>query len=65
MLISIRQAAEIIGCPEQRVRVLIQQGQLGSIARFKRRSTYTVTDSQLAKWLGLSAEEIQRRMKNA
>lgn len=65
MLISIRQAAEIIGCPEQRVRVLIQQGQLGSIARFKRRSTYTVTDSQLAKWLGVSSEEIQRRMKNA
>lgn len=65
MLISIKQAAAIIGCPEQRLRLLIQQGQVGSVVRFKRRSTFTITDTQLAQWLGISAEEMKRRLENA
>ena len=65
MLITIQQAATIIGCNAQRVRLLIQQGQLGSIVQFRKRSTYTITDTQLAKWLGVNPEEIQRRLENA
>lgn len=63
MLITIRDAARIIGCNQQRVRLIIQQGQLGSIVRWEQRSTYTVTDTQLAKWLGVSPEEIKRRLE--
>lgn len=65
MLITIRQAAQVIGCNEQRVRYLIEQGQFGGITRHKRRTTFTITDSQLAQWLGIKPEDVQRRLEHA
>lgn len=65
MLLSVKQAADVIGCAEQRVRYLIEQGQFGGIIRHKHRTTYTITDTQLAQWLGVKSEEIQRRLEHA
>lgn len=65
MLLSVKQAADVIGCAEQRVRYLIEQGQFGGIIRHKHRTTYTITDTQLAQWLGIDPEEIRRRLEHA
>lgn len=68
-ILSAAKAAKVIGCSEQMVRERIKRGiwKFGEVVNKKesgmRNNSYEVSKRELAKWLGMSIEEIDEKLK--
>ena len=67
-LLSANQAARVIGCGPQMVRERIKRGiwTFGTVVTGKEsgnsQNTYEINKYKLAEWLGVSTEEVDRRL---
>lgn len=68
-ILTAAQTARVIGCSPQRVRERIKRSiwSFGSVVTRKesgnvQKNTYEINKHQLAEWLGVSAEEVDRRL---
>ncbi len=67
-ILSAAQTARVIGCAPQMVRERIKRGiwTFGSVVTAKQsgnvQSSYEIKKRDLADWLGISVEEVERRM---
>lgn len=68
-ILTATQTARVIGCGPQRVRERIKRGiwSFGSVVTKKesgntQKNTYEINKYKLAEWLGVSAEEVDRRL---
>ena len=68
-ILSAAQTARVIGCAPQMVRERIKRGiwTFGSVVTAKQsgnvQSSYEIKKRDLADWLGLSVEEVERRIR--
>lgn len=68
-ILSAAQAARVIGCAPQMVRERIKRGiwTFGSVVTAKQsgnvQSSYEIKKRELADWLGISVEEVERRVR--
>ena len=68
-ILSAAQAARVIGCAPQMVRERIKRGiwTFGSVVTAKQsgnvQSSYEIKKRDLAYWLGISVEEVERRIQ--
>ena len=68
-ILTANQTARVIGCGPQRVRERIKRGiwTFGSVVTRKesgnaQKNTYEINKYKLAEWLGIPAEEVDRRL---
>ena len=68
-ILSAAQAARVIGCAPQMVRERIKRGiwTFGSVVTAKQsgnaQSSYEIKKRDLADWLGISVDEVERRVR--
>ena len=64
--ITVADAASIMGCSEQFVRIGLQRKLLdiGDAVKMSRRWTYNISPAKLAARQGITVEELYRRLKN-
>lgn len=68
-ILSAAQTARVIGCAPQMVRERIKRGiwTFGSVVTAKQsgnvQSSYEIKKRDLADWLGISVEEVERRIR--
>lgn len=68
-ILSAAQTARVIGCAPQMVRERIKRGiwTFGSVVTAKQsgnvQSSYEIKKRDLADWLGISVEEVERRIQ--
>ena len=68
-ILSASQTARVIGCAPQMVRERIKRGiwTFGSVVTAKQsgnvQSSYEIKKRDLADWLGISVEEVERRIR--
>ena len=69
VILTANQTARVIGCGPQRVRERIKRGiwSFGSVVTRKesgnvQKNTYEINKYKLADWLGIPAEEVDRRL---
>lgn len=68
-ILSAAQAARVIGCAPQMVRERIKRGiwTFGSVVTAKQsgnvQSSYEIKKRDIADWLGISVEEVERRIQ--
>ena len=68
-ILSAAQTARVIGCAPQMVRERIKRGiwTFGSVVTAKQsgnvQSSYEIKKRDLADWLGISVEEVERRVR--
>ena len=68
-ILNASQAARVIGCAPQMVRERIKRGiwTFGSVVTAKQsgnaQSSYEIKKRDLADWLGISVEEVERRVR--
>ena len=69
-ILSAAQTARVIGCAPQMVRERIKRGiwTFGSVVTAKQsgnvQSSYEIKNRELADWLGISVEEVERRIQS-
>ena len=69
-ILSAAQTARVIGCAPQMVRERIKRGiwTFGSVVTAKQsgnvQSSYEIKKRELADWLGISVEEVERRIQS-
>lgn len=64
MKISIKKAAAVMGCTEQFIRIGMQRNQIdiGMAVKTSSRWTYLIVPDKLAAAMGISIEDLERRM---
>lgn len=64
--ITVADAASIMGCSEQFVRIGLQRKLLdiGDAVKMSRRWTYNISPAKLAARQGMTVDELHRRLKN-
>lgn len=64
--ISVEDAAAIMGCGQQFIRVGLQRGQLdiGDAVKMSGRWTYNISPAKLARRQGITVEELHRRIRH-
>lgn len=65
MNITISMAAKLIGQSEQTVRMLCRHKIIGETINGAKRNMYIVSPGRLSEWLGITADELERRVENA
>ncbi len=65
MKITVEQAASVMGCGPQFVRIGLQRGRLdiGDAVKMSGRWTYNISPAKLARRQGITVEELHRRIK--
>lgn len=66
MKITVRDAAAIMGCSEQFIRIGLQRGQLdiGDAVQMSNRWTYNIAPAKLAAQQGMTVQELEREIKS-